>query len=91
MFDATLLGINIAPVGFIATLVIGGVCGFLASTIMKGAGMGVLMNIIVGILGAMIFGFLFTNFSLVNPLVDQIIGGTVGAMILLFLMGLVRR
>ena len=83
-----LLGITVEPVGLIVTLVIGAVCGYLAGMLMKGGSLGLVPNIVVGILGALVFGFLFTNFSMVNPLVDQIIGGTVGAMVLLFVLSL---
>ena len=86
--DLALLGITVEPVGLIVTLVIGAVCGYLAGMLMKGGSLGLVPNIVVGILGALVFGFLFTNFSMVNPLVDQIIGGTVGAMVLLFVLSL---
>lgn len=89
--DLALLGLTVNPVALVVTLVIGAVCGYLAGVLMKGGSLGLVPNIVVGVLGALVFGFLFTNFSLVNELVDQIIGGTVGAMILLFVLSLFRK
>ena len=46
--------------GFILWLVIGGVVGWLASIVMKrDANQGILLNIVVGIIGAMLGGWLF--------------------------------
>ena len=78
--------------GLLVALLIGAIAGFLAGQIMKGRGFGILGNIIVGILGALLFGFLFGNFNVLNsPLLNEIVGGTIGAVILLFLIGLVKK
>lgn len=78
--------------GLLITLVIGAICGFLAGQIMKGAGMGLLTNIVVGIVGALIFGAIFGSLGLVSiPFVNEIIGGTIGSVILLFVLGLVKK
>ena len=46
--------------GIIIWLIVGGLCGWLASLIMKrDAQQGILLNVVVGIVGAMIGGFLF--------------------------------
>lgn len=78
--------------GLIIALLIGAVAGFLAGQIVKGHGFGLLGNIIVGILGALVFGLLFGNFNLLrSPILNEIAGGTIGAVILLFVIGLFRR
>lgn len=78
--------------GLLVALLIGAIAGFLAGQIMKGRGFGVLGNIIVGILGALLFGFLFGNFNLLNsPILNEIAGGTIGAVILLFIVSLVKK
>ena len=78
--------------GVIIALVIGAIAGFLAGQIIKGHGLGVIGNIVVGILGAVIFGALFGNFNLLNsPMLNEIAGGTIGAVILLFVIGLVKK
>jgi uncharacterized membrane protein YeaQ/YmgE (transglycosylase-associated protein family) len=46
--------------GIIAWLVLGLIAGFLASIVMKGGGYGIIGDIIVGVVGALIGGFLFS-------------------------------
>ena len=78
--------------GLLIALVIGAVAGFLAGQIVKGHGFGLLGNIIVGIVGALVFGAFFGNFNLLNsPMLNEIAGGTIGAVVLLFLIGLIRK
>lgn len=79
--------------GIIAWIIIGIVAGWLAEKIM-GRNHGLLTNLVVGVLGAIIGGFLAANllgvavggFNLVTLIV-----ATIGAVILLFLVGLFRR
>ncbi|MEM7455278.1 MAG: GlsB/YeaQ/YmgE family stress response membrane protein [Planctomycetota bacterium] len=78
--------------GLLIALLVGAIAGFLAGQIMKGRGFGLVGNIIVGILGAVIFGALFGNFNLLNsPMLNEIAGGTIGAMVLLFVISLVKK
>jgi len=76
-------------------LIVGAVAGFLAGLIVKGYGLGLIGNIVVGIVGAFLAGWLLPQlgltFSLGNPLVTSIAYATIGAVILLLLIGLVRR
>ena len=78
--------------GLLIALLIGAIAGFLAGQIMKGRGFGLIGNIIVGILGALVFGFLFGNFNLLNSeILYEIAGGTIGAVVLLFVISLVKK
>ncbi len=78
--------------GLIVALLIGAVAGFLAGQIVKGHGFGMLGNIIVGVLGALLFGFLFGNFNLLkSPILNEIAGGTLGAILLLFIIGFFKK
>jgi uncharacterized membrane protein YeaQ/YmgE (transglycosylase-associated protein family) len=78
--------------GLLVALLIGAIAGFLAGQIMKGHGFSLVGNIIVGIVGSLLFGFLFGNFNLLNSaILNGIAGGTLGAVILLFLIGLVKK
>ncbi len=79
------------PVAIIIMLAIGAVAGWLAGTIFKGAGFGLAGNIIVGILGAIIAGFLLPGFLQFSGIVGEIISATIGAIVLLFLARLVSR
>lgn len=67
----------------------------MAGLIVKGYGLGLVGNIIVGIVGAFLAGWLLPTsgltFSLGNPLLTSIAYATIGAVILLLLIGLVRR
>ena len=77
----------------IVFLVIGGVAGWLAGLILKGGGFGVVGNIIVGILGALLGGWLFKvlKLSIGGEWVGPIVTATVGAVVLLFVIGLIKK
>ena len=79
-------------IGFIVWLVIGGIVGWLASLVMRtDAQQGILLNIVVGIVGAFIGGLLFGG-SINNGItVMTFITSLVGAIILLAIVNLVRR
>ena len=73
-------------------LAIGAVSGWLAGQITRGGGFGLLGDIIVGIIGAMAGGYLFGILGIsVGGLVGSIVTATVGAMVLLFLIRLIKR
>ena len=77
-----------------AMLVIGGVAGWLSGKLMKGRGFGLLGNIIiVGILGAFVAGLIVPalGFSVGGGIVASILHATIGAVILLFVIGLAKR
>jgi uncharacterized membrane protein YeaQ/YmgE (transglycosylase-associated protein family) len=58
----------------------------------KGHGFGAVGNIVVGIVGALVFGLLFGNFNLLSsPILNEIAGGTIGAVILLVLIGFFKK
>ena len=78
--------------GLLIALVVGAIAGFLAGQIVKGHGFGLVGNIVVGLLGALLFGALFGNFNLLSsPILNEIVGGTLGAVILLFVIGILKR
>ena len=74
-------------------LFVGAVAGWLAGMIVKGYGLGLIGNIVVGIIGAFIGGWLLGQLGLFtgSGIIGSIIGATVGAVILLLLLSLVRR
>ena len=76
----------------IAFLLIGLVAGWLAGLIMKGGGFGLIGNLIVGVIGAFIGGFVFSLLGVsAGGLLGAIVTATVGAAVLLFVAGLVKR
>ena len=74
-------------------IIIGAVAGWLAGMIMKGKGFGLVGNIIVGIVGAFIGGFLFDllNISIGGQWLGPIIVATLGAIILIYIAGLIKK
>jgi uncharacterized membrane protein YeaQ/YmgE (transglycosylase-associated protein family) len=78
--------------GLIIFLLIGAVAGWLAGQIMRGGGFGLVGDIVVGIIGALIGGWLFgaLGFHAVG-LIGSIIAATVGAIILLAVLRLIKR
>jgi uncharacterized membrane protein YeaQ/YmgE (transglycosylase-associated protein family) len=80
--------------GIIIWLIIGGVVGWLASLIMRtDAQQGILLNIVVGIVGAFIGGMIFNRGDINDaPLsVGAFLVSLGGAIILLAIVNLVRR
>ena len=76
--------------GIIIWLVIGGVVGWLAGMIMRDNN-GILLNIVVGIVGAAIAGFLFGGSINDAITISTFIYSLIGAIILLAIVNLVRR
>lgn len=66
-------------------LLIGLAAGFLAGKIMKGSGFGPLWDIIIGVVGSLIGGLLFSLVGLsATGIIGQLIAATVGALLLLY-------
>ena len=81
--------------GIIIWLVIGGVVGWLASLVMARDGQqGILLNIVVGIVGAFLGGLIFNGGTIntANPLnPTAFLVSLVGAIVLLAIVNLVNR
>jgi len=73
-------------------LIIGIVAGFIAGKLTKGSGFGVVGDLAVGVLGSLVGGFLFNLLGIAAySLIGQLIMAVVGAVILLWLIGTIRR
>src|SRR3954471_14277033 len=79
--------------GIIAALVIGAIAGWLAGQIVRGAGFGLIGNIVIGIIGALVASWLLPQLgvSLRSGVFRDIINGTIGAVVVLVILSLVRR
>jgi len=80
--------------GLIIWLIIGGIVGWLASIIMRtDAQQGVLLNIVVGIIGAVIGGLILGRGNINNAglSVSTFLVSLLGAIVLLAIVNLVRR
>ena len=74
-------------------LLVGAVAGWLAGMIVKGGGLGLIGDIVVGIVGAFIGGWLLPKLGVVLGVgfVAVIASATIGAIVLLLALRLVRR
>jgi uncharacterized membrane protein YeaQ/YmgE (transglycosylase-associated protein family) len=74
-------------------LVIGAIAGWLAGLLVKGYGFGLMGNIVVGIAGAIIAGWLLPQigFVLAGGILAAIVNAVIGAVILLLVIGVIRR
>jgi uncharacterized membrane protein YeaQ/YmgE (transglycosylase-associated protein family) len=73
-------------------IIIGIVAGWLAGKIMKGSGYGILGDLVLGIVGAIVGGFLFGLLDLhAGGLIGSLVTATVGAIVLIFLVRLLKR
>jgi uncharacterized membrane protein YeaQ/YmgE (transglycosylase-associated protein family) len=83
--------------GILVWLIVGGVVGWLASIVMRtDAQQGVLLNVVVGIVGALLAGFIVSPMLGVGTINEGISVATflvslVGAIILLAIVNLFRR
>jgi uncharacterized membrane protein YeaQ/YmgE (transglycosylase-associated protein family) len=74
-------------------LIVGAIAGWLAGLIVSGFGFGLVGNIVVGIVGAFIAGYLFpaVGISLGSGIIAAILHSTIGAVILLVLIKVIKR
>lgn len=79
----------------IVFLVIGAAAGWLAGVIVKGRGFGILGDIVIGIIGAFLGGFLLIAFGLAGlagaGVISAILVATVGAVILLVIVKIIKK
>jgi len=79
--------------GLMAWIVIGVVAGWLTGKIMKGSGFGFIMDMVVGLIGALIGGFLSTHLGLggvdQHGLIGSILIAMLGAVLLTILVRLI--
>jgi uncharacterized membrane protein YeaQ/YmgE (transglycosylase-associated protein family) len=74
------------------TIVIGILAGWLAGQIVKGRGMGLVVDLIVGIIGSLLGGFVFGLLGLgAYGLIGRLVMATVGAVLLLLLIRVIKR
>jgi uncharacterized membrane protein YeaQ/YmgE (transglycosylase-associated protein family) len=78
-------------IGWIAAIIIGGIAGWLAEQFMKSQ-MGLVMNIVLGIVGAVVASWLFSLLDIsLGGWIGYLITGFIGACILIFAARAIRR
>lgn len=77
---------------FIWFIIIGILSGFVAGKLMRGGGFGIVVNLIVGIIGGVLGGWLFGLVGITaGGLIGSLITSVVGAIFLLWIVGLLSR
>lgn len=79
--------------GVIAWIIVGLIAGWLAHVILGGRGGGILVNLAVGLVGAIVGGWLFDTLHIVPApgFAGSLITATIGAVIFLFIWRAIRR
>jgi uncharacterized membrane protein YeaQ/YmgE (transglycosylase-associated protein family) len=79
--------------GFLYSIIIGAIAGWLAGEIKRGFGFGLIGNIVVGIIGAFVGSWLFTTLgvSLGTGVIAHIIKAVIGALAVLVVVGFIKR
>jgi uncharacterized membrane protein YeaQ/YmgE (transglycosylase-associated protein family) len=74
-------------------IIIGGIAGWLANTLVKGKSKGLVMNVLIGVVGAFVGPFVFDllNVQIGGGALGLIITATVGAVIVLFVARLIAK
>ena len=77
----------------IIMLIIGAIAGWLAGQIVRGFGFGLLWNIILGIVGAFIGVWLLRQLGFLpfSGFIGSIVNAVIGAVVLLVIVGFIRR
>ncbi len=84
---------DIATQSLLVWLIVGAVAGWLAGVVVKGGGFGLVGDIVVGIIGAFIAGYMLPRFGihLAVGMVGMILDAAIGAIVLLLIIRLIRR
>ena len=79
--------------GIIASILVGGVAGWLAGMIKKSGSQGLLMNIVIGIIGGVVGSWLFglVGVSIGSGLIGSVITATIGAVVLLLIYAKLKK
>ena len=93
------MSINFTLGQFIVWLIIGALAGFLAGSFVKGSrkGFGLVTNLLIGLVGALIGGFLFDLFNIKLGLgqltisFDDLVAAIAGSLIFLVILAVIRK
>jgi uncharacterized membrane protein YeaQ/YmgE (transglycosylase-associated protein family) len=79
--------------GIIAWIIIGVIAGWLTGKLMKGSGYGFFMDMIIGLIGAVVGGFIATHVGIAPPgqqgMIVSIIIAVIGAVVLTWILRLI--
>jgi uncharacterized membrane protein YeaQ/YmgE (transglycosylase-associated protein family) len=74
-------------------LIVGAIAGWLAGQLVRGFGFGLLWNIVIGIVGAFVGVWLMQQLNIMPfaGFIGSIVNATIGAVVLLVIVGFIRR
>jgi uncharacterized membrane protein YeaQ/YmgE (transglycosylase-associated protein family) len=77
----------------IYSIIIGGIAGWLAGTIMKGGGYGIFKNILLGIIGGLVGSWIFDFLGIIilNGTFGDLLEGVIGAVVILAIAGAINK
>ncbi len=76
----------------IGSIIVGALIGWITGQIRQGRGFGIIGNIIIGLIGGLVGGVLFKLIGLqATSVVGVIISGVIGALLLLFILGTLKK
>jgi uncharacterized membrane protein YeaQ/YmgE (transglycosylase-associated protein family) len=78
-------------VGWIGAIIVGGIAGWIAERVMQ-SDMGIIANVIIGIIGALFLNAVLRFLNVVPPdgWIAQLVIGAIGAVILIWLWRMIR-
>ena len=80
------------PMSLLGWIIIGAIAGWLAGRIVEGYGFGFVGNLVVGVIGACIGGYILPRLGIIPAsTLGNLIAATIGAIVLLFIIGLLKR
>jgi len=84
---------TLTSVGWISYIIIGAIAGWIAGKIVKGGGSGILMNIVIGVVGALVGGFLlsFVLNTAGGGWWFTLFTAVLGSVVLLWIVGVVQK
>ena len=78
--------------GIIGSMIIGCLAGFCAGKLMKGGGMGFIMNLVLGLFGGVLGGWLFDQLGIEwGGILGQLGTAIVGAVAILWIASLIKK
>lgn len=83
---------TIRIMGLIGSIIIGCLAGFVAGKLMKGGGMGFIMNLVLGLFGGLLGGWLFDQLGITwGGILGQLGTAIVGAVAILWVASLIKK
>ena len=80
------------PTSLLAFLLIGVLAGWIAAKLMRGAGLGVVGNLVIGSIGAIIGGYVFRFIGIsAGGFLGSLLTATVGAALLLYVARVLKQ